>query len=111
VPTCAPPHRRCGGAWGPELLGSEYSDVVGISWVVVMFMLNGRISAKAGRRDELLQIMTEGAKSMPGCRLYVVAVDEAEADGVLAKEIWETDRGTPPTAAAADRPGSVALRS
>jgi quinol monooxygenase YgiN len=57
-----------------------------------MFMLHGRLAAKPGKRDELLAILTEGGdgRSMPGCRLYVVAVDGEDADGVWATEIWES---------------------
>jgi quinol monooxygenase YgiN len=55
-----------------------------------MFMLHGRLAAKPGARDELLAILTDGADAepMPGCRLYVVAVDEDDADGVWVTEIW-----------------------
>ena len=58
-----------------------------------MFMLHGRLAAKPGRRDELLAILTDGADTepLPGCRLYVVAVDEADADGVWATEIWVSE--------------------
>jgi quinol monooxygenase YgiN len=55
-----------------------------------MFMLHGRLAAKPGKRDELLAILTDDsdAELLPGCRLYVVAVDEDDADGVWATEIW-----------------------
>ena len=57
-----------------------------------MFMLHGRLAAKPGRRDELLAILNEGAHedALPGCRLYVVAVDEQDPDAVWATEIWES---------------------
>jgi quinol monooxygenase YgiN len=57
-----------------------------------MFMLHGRLAARPGKRDELLAILTEqpDAEPMPGCRLYVVAVAEDDADGVWATEIWES---------------------
>jgi quinol monooxygenase YgiN len=58
----------------------------------LMFMLHGRLAAKPGKRDELLAILTDQTadEPMPGCRLYVVSVDETDADGVWATEIWET---------------------
>lgn len=58
-----------------------------------MFMLHGRIGAKPGKRDELLAILAEGelAGSMPGCRLYLVAVDLTDADGVWVTEVWESE--------------------
>ncbi|MEV6258886.1 antibiotic biosynthesis monooxygenase family protein [Nocardia sp. NPDC051911] len=58
-----------------------------------MFMLHSRLGAKPGKRDELLKILTEGehADPMPGCRLYVIALDETDPDGVWATEIWESE--------------------
>ena len=58
-----------------------------------MFMLHGRLAAKPGKRDELLAIMSEGEhdEPMPGCRLYLVAVDETDPDGVWVTEVWESE--------------------
>lgn len=58
-----------------------------------MFMLHGRLAAKSGKRDELLAILAEGNQDdrMPGCRLYLVAVDETDADGVWITEVWESE--------------------
>jgi quinol monooxygenase YgiN len=58
-----------------------------------MFMLHGRLAAQPGQRDELLAILSEGdrAEPMPGCRLYLVAVDETDADGVWVTEVWESE--------------------
>ncbi|HEX6246379.1 MAG TPA: antibiotic biosynthesis monooxygenase family protein [Nocardioidaceae bacterium] len=58
-----------------------------------MFMLHGRLAAQAGKRDELLAILAEGEQRepMPGCRLYLVAVDESDPDGVWVTEVWESE--------------------
>lgn len=58
-----------------------------------MFMLHGRLSALPGRRDELLAILAEDEQGelLPGCRLYLVAVDEADAAGVWITEVWESE--------------------
>src|SRR3954466_8005487 len=58
-----------------------------------MFMLHGRLAARPGRRDELLAILSEGDtdERMPGCRLYLVAVDDADTDGVWVTEVWESE--------------------
>ena len=58
-----------------------------------MFMLHGRLAAKSGKRDELLAIMSEGEhdEPMPGCRLYLVAVDDTDPDGVWVTEVWESE--------------------
>jgi uncharacterized membrane protein len=54
-----------------------------------MFMLHGRLGATSGNRDELLTILQEdeGAEPMPGCRLYLIAVDESDTDGVSASRL------------------------
>jgi quinol monooxygenase YgiN len=58
-----------------------------------MFMLHGRLAATPGKRDELLGILAEGEHEarMPGCRLYLVAIDETDADGVWITEVWESE--------------------
>ena len=58
-----------------------------------MFMLHGRLAATPGRRDELLALLAEGehGEPMPGCRLYLVAVDATDADGVWVTEVWESE--------------------
>lgn len=59
-----------------------------------MFMLHGRLGATSGNRDELLAILQEdeGSEPMPGCRLYLVAVDESDTDGVWVTEVWESEQ-------------------
>jgi len=55
-----------------------------------MFGLIGRIIAEAGKRDELAQILIEGASCMPGCRSYTVALDATDQDSVWITEVWES---------------------
>lgn len=59
-----------------------------------MFMLHGRLAARPGKRDELLAILAEADRDgpMPGCRLYLVAVDETDPDGVWVTEVWESEQ-------------------
>ena len=58
-----------------------------------MFMLHGRLAAHAGKRDQLLGILSEGESDepMPGCRLYLVSVDATDAEGVWVTEVWESE--------------------
>jgi len=58
-----------------------------------MFMLHSRLATKPGKRDALLAVLAEGEQGvrMPGCRLYLVAVDETDADGVWVTEVWESE--------------------
>lgn len=56
-------------------------------------MLHGRLAAQPGRLDELLAIFTgaDQRDGMPGCRLYLVALDGADPDGVWVTEVWESE--------------------
>lgn len=58
-----------------------------------MFMLHGRLGAHPGKRDELLLILSEDEQSepMPGCHLYLIAVDGTDPDGVWITEVWESE--------------------
>jgi quinol monooxygenase YgiN len=58
-----------------------------------MLMLHGRLAAKPGKRDELLAVLAEAEQGapMPGCRLYLVAVDETDAEGVWVTEVWDSE--------------------
>lgn len=42
-----------------------------------MYGLIGRITATAGQRDALIDILLEGTSVMPGCLSYIVARDPA----------------------------------
>lgn len=59
-----------------------------------MFMLHSRLAAQPGQRDALLAILqeSESAEPMPGCRMYLIAVDDADADGVWVTELWESQQ-------------------
>jgi len=54
-----------------------------------MYGLTGKMLAKAGHRDEIVAVLL-GTGSMPGCRLYVVATDPADASAIWITEVWDT---------------------
>ncbi|HLL09163.1 MAG TPA: antibiotic biosynthesis monooxygenase family protein [Nocardioidaceae bacterium] len=58
-----------------------------------MFMLHGRLGAKSGKREELLQVFVDAEHQapLPGCRLYLVATDQTDVDGVWVTEVWESE--------------------
>jgi len=53
-----------------------------------MYGLIGKMTAVAGKRDELLAILLESTKAMPGCLSYLLATDPADADGLWITEVW-----------------------
>lgn len=56
-----------------------------------MYGLIGKFRSVAGKRDELIAIMTSGAVKMPGCLSYVIAKDLTDPDALWITEAW-TDR-------------------
>ena len=55
-----------------------------------MYGLIGKITALAGRRDALANILIEGTNAMPGCLSYVVAADATEPDALWVTEVWDS---------------------
>lgn len=55
-----------------------------------MYGLIGKMSAVAGRRDELIAILLASVEAMPGCHSYVVARDPSDADAIWITEVWDT---------------------
>lgn len=55
-----------------------------------MYGLIGSMIAAKGKRDELIQILLEGANDMPGCLSYIVAKDPKDANGIWITEVWDS---------------------
>ena len=55
-----------------------------------MYGLIAKLTAVLGKRDALIRVLTEGTRSMPGCRSYILAKDAAEENTVWVTEIWDS---------------------
>ncbi len=58
-----------------------------------MYLLQGKLTAKAGRAEELAGILLEASKlvsTAKGCKLYVVGREQNDPDSVYVTEIWES---------------------
>jgi len=55
-----------------------------------MYGLIGKITATAGRREDLAGILLEGTSAMPGCLSYIIAIDPADADALWVTEVWDS---------------------
>jgi quinol monooxygenase YgiN len=55
-----------------------------------MFGLIGKMTAVAGKRDELIAILLGGTGSMPGCLSYIVATDPADPKAIWITEAWDS---------------------
>lgn len=53
-----------------------------------MYGLIGKMTAKAGHRDELIEVLVQGVAGMPGCLSYVVASDPTDPDLIWVTEAW-----------------------
>lgn len=54
-----------------------------------MYGLIGKITAVAGKRDELIAILVNATGEMPGCLSYIVAKDAGDADAIWVSEVWD----------------------
>jgi len=58
-----------------------------------MFGLFGRLTAKPGWRDALVEVLLEasrGVAEVEGCHLYVVSTSPDDPDTAWVFEVWET---------------------
>jgi len=55
-----------------------------------MYGIIGKMVATAGKRDELIGILLEGTKDMPGCVSYIIAQDAANENALWITEVWKS---------------------
>jgi len=48
-----------------------------------------KITATAGKRDELIEVLTKSTSQMPGCFSYIVAKDSRDPNVVWVTEVWD----------------------
>jgi quinol monooxygenase YgiN len=53
-----------------------------------MYGLIIKMLALPGRRSELLQILVQEQKAIPGCHSYIIASDPSSMDGIWITEVW-----------------------
>lgn len=57
-----------------------------------MYLLHGKLEAKAGKEKQLEDILLAAAQSAPsmhGCHLYIIGKNESEPQSVFVTEIWD----------------------
>ena len=54
-----------------------------------MYGIIGKMIAHEDKRDELIAILLDGTRDMPGCLSYVIAKDAAEKNALWITEVWE----------------------
>lgn len=43
-----------------------------------------------GKRDELIEILNDGIREMPGCKSYIIAKDPSDENAIWITEVWES---------------------
>lgn len=59
----------------------------------MMYLLQGKLLAKAGSKDQLAAILLQAAALMEqakGCKLYAIGIEMADSDAVHVTEIWNS---------------------
>jgi len=57
---------------------------------IELYGLIGKMKTVPGKRAELIALLAEGTSAMPGCLIYLIAEDLADADGIWITEVWST---------------------
>lgn len=68
---------------GPELVTAQGARK--------MYGLIAKLAAVPGKRDELIAVLKDGTKSMPGCLSYILAKDSADESALWVTEIWDSE--------------------
>lgn len=55
-----------------------------------MYGLIAKLTAVQGKRDDLIAILKQGTKDMPGCFSYILAKDSLDENIVWVTEIWDS---------------------
>ena len=50
----------------------------------------GKIRSTSGKRKELMAYFASGSREMPGNRLYLIAEDRGDPDGLWVTEVWDS---------------------
>ena len=55
-----------------------------------MYGIIGKMIATDGDRDELISILLDGTRDMPGCVSYIIARDSSDDNALWITEVWES---------------------
>ena len=55
------------------------------------YKVNSKITLAEGQRGAFIEILEAGTRDMPGNLSYSITVDEADANAILVRELWEDE--------------------
>ncbi len=56
-----------------------------------MYGLIAKLTAAPGKLDELIKILKDGTRNMPGCGSYILAKDVMDQNAIWVTEIWDSE--------------------
>jgi quinol monooxygenase YgiN len=56
-----------------------------------MWGMIAKLTAAAGKRSALLEILSRNSETMPGCLIYIVAEDAADVNVIWVSEAWRDE--------------------
>lgn len=56
-----------------------------------MYGIIGQMQATEGNREKLIDILLNGTKEMPGCKLYAISADTTDETSIWITEIWDSE--------------------
>ena len=54
-----------------------------------MYGLIAKLTTADGRREDLVVLLLEGSRDLPGCLSYVVARDPSDENALWVTEVWD----------------------
>jgi quinol monooxygenase YgiN len=82
------PRRQFIGAAALALLATGCRTPMEEIDAATLYGLIGQMSAKPGKRDELIGYLQAGTEAMPGNLAYMINKDAADPDAVWIVEVW-----------------------
>ena len=54
-----------------------------------MYGMIARLTTVSGRREEVIALLQESTRALPGCHSYIIAKDSGDVDVLWVTEVWE----------------------
>lgn len=55
-----------------------------------MYGMIGKMATAPGKRAEVISLLLQAVKAMPGCLSYIVAQDPSDENGIWITEVWDS---------------------
>ena len=84
--------RRDFTQWLFSLTTVGLSGCCDVEGKTTMYGIVGKIISARDRRDELIEILLQSSKNMPGCLSYGVSRDKSDSEAFWVCEVWDSQQ-------------------